>query len=143
MDASTTSSASSQPTRSPAPWPASAPVATKSSRQRSPWSAPAAPETENERNSRSAAARRSKMAHVLVTGGSGKLGRAVLADLVAHDYKVLNIDQALPRETVCPTVRIDLSDYGQVLEAMLGAVDEHRRRFDAVVHLAAIPAPGQ
>lgn len=83
------------------------------------------------------------MGHVLVTGGSGKLGRAVLADLVEHGSKVLNIDQAVPRETVCPTVRIDLSDYGQVVEAIQGAVDEHRRRFDAIVHLAAIPAPGQ
>ncbi|MHB1103440.1 MAG: NAD-dependent epimerase/dehydratase family protein [Devosia sp.] len=83
------------------------------------------------------------MAKVLVTGGSGKLGRAVLKDLVANGYEVLNIDQTLPREPVCPTVRIDLSDYGQVLEALLGGVDEHQGPVDAVVHLAAIPAPGQ
>ncbi|MHB1109031.1 MAG: NAD-dependent epimerase/dehydratase family protein [Devosia sp.] len=83
------------------------------------------------------------MAKVLVTGGSGKLGRAVLKDLVANGYEVLNIDQTLPREPVCPTVRIDLSDYGQVLEALLGGVDEHKGPVDAVVHLAAIPAPGQ
>lgn len=83
------------------------------------------------------------MVNVLVTGGSGKLGRAVLKDLVANGYKVLNLDQALPREPICPTVRIDLSDYGQVLEALLGGVDEHKGPFDAVVHLAAIPAPGQ
>lgn len=83
------------------------------------------------------------MVKVLVTGGSGKLGRAVLKDLVANGYKVLNIDQTLPREPICPTVRIDLSDYGQVLEALLGGVDEHKESFDAVVHLAAIPAPGQ
>jgi nucleoside-diphosphate-sugar epimerase len=82
------------------------------------------------------------MTNVLVTGGSGKLGRAVLADLVASGYEVLNVDQALPREPICPTVRIDLRDHGQVLEAVLGGVDEHRRPFDAVVHLAAIPAPG-
>jgi nucleoside-diphosphate-sugar epimerase len=82
------------------------------------------------------------MARVLVTGGSGKLGKAVLKDLVANGYDVLNIDQTLPREAPCRSVRIDLSDFGQVLEAMLG-VDEHRGRFDAVVHLAAIPAPGQ
>jgi nucleoside-diphosphate-sugar epimerase len=37
-------------------------------------------------------------------------------------------------------VRIDLTDYGQVLDAMLG-VDEHPPA-EAVVHLAAIPAPG-
>lgn len=83
------------------------------------------------------------MTRVLVTGGSGKLGRAVLKDLVANGYDVLNVDQAPARETVCPTVRIDLTDYGQVLEAMLGGIDEHRGRVDAVVHLAAIPAPGQ
>ena len=35
------------------------------------------------------------MAKVLVTGGSGKLGRAVLKDLVANGYDVLNIDQTL------------------------------------------------
>jgi nucleoside-diphosphate-sugar epimerase len=83
------------------------------------------------------------MAKVLVTGGSGKLGRAVLRDLVANGYTVLNIDQTLPKDPICPTVRIDLSDYGQVLEALLGGVDEHKGPFDAVVHLAAIPAPGQ
>ncbi len=82
-------------------------------------------------------------ARVLVTGGSGKLGRAVVKDLVAHGYKVLNIDQTMPKEPVCPTVRVDLTDHGQVLEAVLGGVDEHRGPFDAVVHLAAIPAPGQ
>jgi nucleoside-diphosphate-sugar epimerase len=83
------------------------------------------------------------MARVLVTGGSGKLGRAVLEDLVESGYKVVNIDQTLPKAPVCPTVRIDLTDYGQVLEALLGGVDEHGGRFDALVHLAAIPAPGQ
>ena len=36
------------------------------------------------------------MTHAVVTGGSGKLGRAVLKELVAHGYQVLNIDQVLP-----------------------------------------------
>jgi nucleoside-diphosphate-sugar epimerase len=83
------------------------------------------------------------MAKVVVTGGSGKLGRAVLRDLVAHGYDVLNLDQTLPREPVCKTVRLDLSNYGEVAEAILGGVDENGGPFDAVVHLAAIPAPGQ
>jgi nucleoside-diphosphate-sugar epimerase len=83
------------------------------------------------------------MTKVLVTGGSGKLGRAVLRDLVTNGYEVLNVDQLPARESVCPTVKIDLTDYGQVLEAMLGGIDEHRGPVDAVVHLAAIPAPGQ
>jgi len=78
---------------------------------------------------------------VIVTGGSGKLGRAVLADLVAHGYQVLNLDQRLPREPIAPTVRVDLRDFGEVVAALRG-VDEHRGPFDAVVHLAAIPAPG-
>jgi nucleoside-diphosphate-sugar epimerase len=78
---------------------------------------------------------------VIVTGGSGKLGRAVLADLVAHGYQVLNLDQRLPRESIAPTVRVDLRDFGEVVAALRG-VDEHRGPFDAVVHLAAIPAPG-
>jgi nucleoside-diphosphate-sugar epimerase len=78
---------------------------------------------------------------VIVTGGSGKLGRAVLADLVAHGYRVLNLDQVIPRDPIAPTVRVDLRDFGEVIAALSG-VDEHRGPFDAVVHLAAIPAPG-
>jgi nucleoside-diphosphate-sugar epimerase len=81
------------------------------------------------------------MTKVIVTGGSGKLGRAVLADLLAHGYEVLNLDQRIPRESIAPTVRVELRDFGEVIGAVSG-VDEHRGPFDAVVHLAAIPAPG-
>ena len=82
------------------------------------------------------------MPKVLVTGGSGKLGRAVLRDLVAHGYDVLNLDQQALPEPICKSVRIDLTDFGQVASAILGGVDERGGPFDAVVHLAAIPAPG-
>ncbi|KKB11650.1 UDP-glucose 4-epimerase [Devosia geojensis] len=82
------------------------------------------------------------MAKVLVTGGSGKLGRAVLKELVTHGYDVVNLDQTPPHEAICPTVKVDLADFGEVSAAILGGVDERGGPFDAVVHLAAIPAPG-
>ncbi|MEQ1770832.1 MAG: NAD(P)-dependent oxidoreductase [Devosia sp.] len=82
------------------------------------------------------------MAKIVVTGGSGKLGRAVLRDLVTNGYEVLNLDQSPARETICPTVRVDLSNFGEVAAALSGGVDERKGPFDAVVHLAAIPAPG-
>jgi nucleoside-diphosphate-sugar epimerase len=80
------------------------------------------------------------MAHVLVTGGSGKLGRACVHDLVEHGYDVTNVDLVPPRDELCPFVRAELTDFGQALEVLAG-VDE-RPAADAVVHLAAIPAPG-
>jgi nucleoside-diphosphate-sugar epimerase len=81
------------------------------------------------------------MARVVVTGGSGKLGRAVVADLVEHGYDVINVDAVPPREALGPYTRIDLRDYGQVYEA-LSRIDDRYDRVDAVVHLAAIPGPG-
>ncbi|WDQ97762.1 NAD(P)-dependent oxidoreductase [Devosia sp. J2-20] len=83
------------------------------------------------------------MTKVLVTGGSGKLGRAVLRDLVAHGYDVLNLDQQPLTEAICPSVQVDLTDFGQVAAAIMGGVDERGGPFDAVVHLAAIPSPGR
>jgi len=77
------------------------------------------------------------MTRIAVTGGSGKLGRAVLADLTAHGNEVVNLDVAAPR----PALKIDLTDYGQTVEA-LTAIDDRYDKIDAVVHLAAIPAPG-
>src|SRR4051794_30675245 len=85
---------------------------------------------------------------VAVTGASGKLGRAVVADLLAHDRDVLALDRAEPHAPADPAgrraefVSIDLTDYGQVMEALGGHIDEHGGPIDAVVHLAAIPAPG-
>jgi nucleoside-diphosphate-sugar epimerase len=79
------------------------------------------------------------MARVVVTGGSGKLGRAVVSDLLEHGWEVHNVDR-VPSDA-CPYTRVDLTDYGQVVEALTG-IDDRYQDVDAVVHLAAIPAPG-
>ncbi|WP_371782485.1 NAD-dependent epimerase/dehydratase family protein [Streptosporangium subroseum] len=78
---------------------------------------------------------------VAVTGGSGKLGRAVIAELLAHGWDVVNLDRAVPAQPLCPFTRVDLTDYGQAVEALTG-VDDRHRGVDALVHLAAIPGPG-
>lgn len=74
------------------------------------------------------------MKKIVVTGGSGKAGRAVVRDLLAHNYEVLNINILPPQERNAPYLKVDLTDLGQTIESLLGA--------DAVVHLGAIPAPG-
>ena len=81
------------------------------------------------------------MTRVAVTGGSGKLGRAVVRDLVEHGYQVVNLDRVPSPDAGGEFVRVDFTDYGQTVSALLG-VDDRYDRVDAVVHLAAIPAPG-
>ena len=71
---------------------------------------------------------------VVVTGSSGKAGRAVVAELLAHDYEVVAVDLVTPAESTGSFVHADLTEFGQTLECLAGA--------HAVVHLAAIPAPG-
>jgi nucleoside-diphosphate-sugar epimerase len=75
------------------------------------------------------------MKRIVVTGGSGKAGRAVVRDLLEHGYDVLNVDIAPPPQPQGEFLNVDLTDGGQVFEVLQGA--------DAVVHLAAIPAPGK
>jgi nucleoside-diphosphate-sugar epimerase len=70
---------------------------------------------------------------VVVTGGSGKAGRAVVADLAGHGFDVLNVDVMASMHPDEPTRVVDLTDLGQTIESLRDA--------DAVVHLAAIPAP--
>jgi nucleoside-diphosphate-sugar epimerase len=78
---------------------------------------------------------------VVVTGGSGKLGRAVVAELVAAGWSVVNADRTEPPDAAWPFVRVDLGDYGQVVDLLTGIEDRYAS-VDAVVHLAAVPAPG-
>jgi nucleoside-diphosphate-sugar epimerase len=75
---------------------------------------------------------------VAVTGAHGKAGRAAVAEFLAHGYEVLACDVAGPvgrnSNLGCPTMRADLTSYGQTVQALSGA--------DAVVHMANIPEPG-
>lgn len=79
---------------------------------------------------------------IIVTGGSGKLGRAVVADLIANGHEVWNADVAPPREPAGRFTRVDLTDFGQVYELFRG-IDEGWDAVDGVVHLGAIPGPAQ
>ena len=81
------------------------------------------------------------MKRIAVTGGSGKLGRAVVSHLLESGYQVVNLDRAPSPETRALYVKVDFTDYGQTFEA-LHAIDDRYDHLDAVVHLAAIPAPG-
>jgi nucleoside-diphosphate-sugar epimerase len=73
------------------------------------------------------------MKKVVVTGGSGKAGRATVRELLEHGYEVLNIDIVSPRESLSPYLSVDLMQFGETVEALQGA--------EAVVHLAANPNP--
>jgi nucleoside-diphosphate-sugar epimerase len=71
---------------------------------------------------------------VAVTGASGKLGRAAVRELLAHDCEVVATDLSPARGDAHVLHLIaDLTDYGQTADVLHGV--------DAVVHLANIPAP--
>jgi nucleoside-diphosphate-sugar epimerase len=78
---------------------------------------------------------------IAVTGGSGKLGRAVVDELLAHDHDVINLDRVPSTNGRASFTRVDFTDFGQTAGA-LTAVDDRHDGLDAVVHLAAIPGPG-
>jgi nucleoside-diphosphate-sugar epimerase len=70
---------------------------------------------------------------VVVTGGTGKAGRWTVQHLRTAGHEVLNVDRQHDGSDHGQCLVTDLTDAGQCLEALSGA--------DAVVHLAAIPAP--
>jgi nucleoside-diphosphate-sugar epimerase len=74
------------------------------------------------------------MARIVVTGGSGKAGRAVVRDLVERGEDVLSVDLVGRPDLPCEQLQADVTDFGQTVEVLRGA--------QAVVHLAAIPAAG-
>ena len=78
---------------------------------------------------------------IVVTGGSGKAGRAAIRDLLEHGHEVLNVDLVPPRssDSPAPFLPAALTDLGQTIEALSGG--ERMRGVEAVVHLAAIPSP--
>lgn len=75
---------------------------------------------------------------IIVTGGAGRLGRALVAGLVASGHDVVSVDRirsVAPELADATQVTVDLSDAGAT-EATLAAIGA-----DALVHLAAIAVP--
>jgi nucleoside-diphosphate-sugar epimerase len=78
---------------------------------------------------------------ILVTGGSGKVGQAVIQHLVAEGYDVVNVDQQAPAQPLCQWLRTDLTDLGQVIDAFSPHATGRRAPYAGVIHMAAIPRP--
>jgi UDP-glucose 4-epimerase len=74
---------------------------------------------------------------VVVTGGSGRAGEYILAELAANGYETVNADINPPPPAAHDSgslfQRCDFTDFGQTVAVLKGA--------DAVIHMAAIPAP--
>lgn len=74
---------------------------------------------------------------VVVTGGSGKIGQYVVRELARQGHAITSFDRIAPSEPE-PGVHYRLGDHedeGTVFELLAPA--------EAVVHLSAIPSPGQ
>ena len=69
---------------------------------------------------------------IAVSGASGKLGAVVVTHLADAGHDILALDRVGQRRE--GFLVVDFTDYGQVVDALADV--------DAVVHLAAIPAPG-
>lgn len=76
---------------------------------------------------------------IAVTGGNGKLGKVTVEHLRAYEHEVVVLDKAGPDRWAF--TQIEITDYGQLIDAFAGINDRHDG-VDAIVHLAAIPAPG-
>jgi UDP-glucose 4-epimerase len=73
---------------------------------------------------------------ILVTGGAGRIGRATLERLIARGYTVRAIDtQPNFAYKGVEYIVCDINDYAATRAVMDGV--------DAIIHLAAIPAPSQ
>lgn len=74
---------------------------------------------------------------IAITGGSGGIGRAVVAAALAQGHSAVNIDRAPPPpehpQPGVPFVAVDVADFAALKAAMEGC--------DALIHLAAMPTP--
>lgn len=78
------------------------------------------------------------MTRIVVTGGGGRLGRSLVAGLVAAGHHVVSFDRATSAAAElrgADQVAIDLLDAEETVSAL------RAQRADAVIHLAAIAVP--
>lgn len=84
--------------------------------------------------------------NIIVTGGSGMAGKWVVKDLLDHGHRVMNLDRVPLLNSAARTVITDLTDAGQVFNALHMTTVKHEfspsikpEPIDAIIHFAAIP----
>jgi nucleoside-diphosphate-sugar epimerase len=84
---------------------------------------------------------------IFFTGGSGKAGKHAITHLVEQGHRVTNADLVPAGLPHVPDLRVDLTDAGQVVNALSAYARFSELEpgtgvpsYDAVVHFAAIPA---
>lgn len=74
---------------------------------------------------------------IAITGGCGRLGRAVIDLALSHHHQVVNIDQVplseRPSQPAVEQCQLDLTDFDAFEQSLTGC--------KALIHLAAIPSP--
>lgn len=83
---------------------------------------------------------------IFMTGGSGKAGRYTVDHLISLGHQVTNADLVPLDHPKVHNIKVDLTDAGQVLNALHAYADFHELepgtgvpRYDAIVHFAAVP----
>lgn len=71
---------------------------------------------------------------VAVTGGNGKVGKAVVAELQRAGHEVISMDRTPHSLQDTKTLTVDIQHEGQVFDSLYDC--------DSVVHLAGYPRPG-
>ncbi|NYF16607.1 nucleoside-diphosphate-sugar epimerase [Microbacterium sp. AK009] len=79
---------------------------------------------------------------LLVTGAAGNFGSACARHLLEVGYDIVSLDSRPSHVEGVKNVTADLTDLGQVLEALTYIDWQYTGGVDAIVHLGAIPAPG-
>jgi UDP-glucose 4-epimerase len=75
---------------------------------------------------------------IAVTGGSGRVGQAIIQMALGQGHSVVSIDRVPPRNGSGPqltSLQADLTQYADFEKALRGC--------EALIHMAAIPSPGQ
>lgn len=76
------------------------------------------------------------MQTIAVTGGNGRIGRAILEELVSHGYRTVNLARGKQREEISDEYRTtDLLDAGEVYGSL--AISDA----DAVIHMGTLLTP--
>lgn len=76
------------------------------------------------------------MKKIIVTGGSGKAGKATIRELLAHNYDVFNIDLKNRRKNFVPFYKLDLENFQDSINT-ISEIKKETGGINGIIHQAA------